>query len=194
MNTILPTGQAAQRLRRSVKTLQRWDRDGVLVAHRTDTNRRYYTEEQLRAFLHQPLPEVSRSVIAYCRVSSGRRSAQAQRPNLAKQRAALEAFCTARGLENVEYIEEIGGGLDFKRQRFLALFERVLSGEVKTLVVAHPDRLARFGFDFLAYLCKRSECQLLVLNSETLSPEQEMVQDLMSVVHCFSSRLSGLRN
>ena len=27
-----------------------------------------------------------------------------------------------------------------------------------------------------------------------LSPEQELVQDLMTIVHCFSSRLYGLRN
>ncbi len=37
-------------------------------------------------------------------------------------------------------------------------------------------------------------CELLVLNQERLSPEQEMVQDLMTIVHCFSSRLCGLRN
>ena len=34
----------------------------------------------------------------------------------------------------------------------------------------------------------------MVLNSERLSPEQEMVQDMMTIVHCFSSRLYGLRN
>jgi predicted site-specific integrase-resolvase len=33
-----------------------------------------------------------------------------------------------------------------------------------------------------------------VLNQGRLSPEEEMVQDLMTIVHCFSSRLYGLRN
>jgi putative resolvase len=33
-----------------------------------------------------------------------------------------------------------------------------------------------------------------VLNQEQLSPEQEMVQDLLTIVHCFSARLYGLRN
>ena len=90
-------------------------------------------------------------------------------------------------------MEEIGGGLNFKRKKFLALFDRILSGEVQTLVIAHKDRLARFGFDFLAYLCKPSHYELLVLNTEKLSPEQEMVQDLMTITHCFSARLYGLR-
>ena len=44
-------GKAAEFLGYTVKTLQKWDRDGILVANRTKTNRRYYTEEQLYAFL-----------------------------------------------------------------------------------------------------------------------------------------------
>jgi predicted site-specific integrase-resolvase len=32
------------------------------------------------------------------------------------------------------------------------------------------------------------------MNSESLSPERKMVEDLMTIVHCFSSRLYGLRN
>ena len=43
-------------------------------------------------------------------------------------------------------------------------------------------------------LSKRSNCQILVLNTEKLSPEEEMVQALMTITHCFSTRLYGLRN
>lgn len=41
----------AELLNVSVKTLQRWDRDKVLIAKRTPTNRRFYTEEQLQQYL-----------------------------------------------------------------------------------------------------------------------------------------------
>lgn len=34
----------------SVKTLQRWDREGILKANRTPTNRRYYTYDQYLQF------------------------------------------------------------------------------------------------------------------------------------------------
>ena len=34
----------------SIKTLQNWDRDGILTANRTPTNRRFYTEEQLNQY------------------------------------------------------------------------------------------------------------------------------------------------
>jgi putative resolvase len=127
--------------------------------------------------------------VAYCRVSS-----QAQRPDLKNQRRVIEDFCIAKGIPNAEYVEEIGGGLNFKRPKFLALMDSVVAGEVETLILAHKDRLVRFGFDLVKHLCARHSCALLVLNTEQVSPEQEMVQDLMAITHCFSSRLYGLRN
>ena len=39
--------QFAKRVGVVVKTLQRWDRQGILKARRTITNRRYYTDEEL---------------------------------------------------------------------------------------------------------------------------------------------------
>jgi putative resolvase len=41
---------------------------------------------------------------------------------------------------------------------------------------------------------QRHDCKIIVANQESLSPPQEMVQDLMAIVHCFSSRLYGLRS
>lgn len=186
MNTISITKAAAQ-LGVGVKTLQRWDRQGKLRAGRTVTNRRYYTQEQLRAFLQMPVQK--RRIVVYCRVSS-----QAQRPDLKNQRKVLEDFCSNTGLSNVDYVEEIGGGLNFTRPKFTQLIDDIVSGQVAKLLIAHKDRLARFGFPLLHHICEFNGCELLVLNNEQLSPEQEMVQDLMSIVHCFSSRLYGLRN
>jgi predicted site-specific integrase-resolvase len=117
----------------------------------------------------------------------------AQRPDLRNQRAAIEAFCLVKGFANVEFLEEVGGGLNFKRKVFLSLIDRILAGEVDRLIVAHKDRLVRFGFQLLEHLCNLGGCELVVLSQEALSPEQEMVQDLMTIVHCFSSRLYGLR-
>lgn len=173
----------------TVKTLQRWDRSGKLIAQRTSTNRRYYTQAQVDTHLRFQRAEVPRRTIVYCRVSSA-----AQRPDLANQTRIVSEFCAARGLANIEVVSEIGGGLNFKRPKFLAIMDAVTRREVGTLVIAHKDRLARFGFDLLAHLCEISDTVLLVLNQEHLSPEREMVEDMLAIVHCFSARLYGLRN
>ena len=95
---------------------------------------------------------------------------------------------------NVEFIEEVGEGFNFKRKQFLALMDEIGGREVKTLILAHRDRLTRFGFEWFEHFAKVNGCELMVLNQERLSPEQEMVQDLMTIVHGFSSRLYGLRD
>jgi putative resolvase len=61
------------------------------------------------------------------------------------------------------------------------------------VVIAHQDRLARFGFALLKHLRETHQTELVVMNTETLAPEQELLQDVMSSIHCFSSRWSGLR-
>lgn len=187
MNTYTIT-QFAEMTGYAVKTLQKWDRDGKLVPLRTPTNRRLYTDEHLRILRGLTMNQ-SRKVVVYLRVSS-----QAQKPDLKNQRAILEQFCTGKGIAVDEWVEEIGGGLNFKRTKFQALVSEITTGKLEKLVIAHKDRLARFGFDLLAYLAQENGCEIVVLNTESLSPEQELVQDLMTITHCFSARLYGLRN
>ena len=173
----------------SVKTLQRWDREGKLPAKRTVSGRRYYSEEDLAVALNLEAAPMARRSVAYCRVSS-----PAQRPDLANQRAALERYVQEKQIVVDEWIMEIGGGLDFERKRFLKLVDAIVAGEVKCVVIAHQDRLVRFGFALLKHVCEQKHTELVVMHTETLSPEQELVQDLITITHCFSSRLYGLRN
>lgn len=182
--------QAAKYLGFKVKTLQKWDREGRLVpAYRTKTNRRVYTQSQLDEFLGQRTQDTRTRVIAYCRVSS-----TAQKPDLANQIEILKEYCTKSGLSEVEFISEIGGGLNFERKKFLEIMDAVERYEVKMLIIAHKDRLARFGFEYFRHFLARHNCEFVILNDEKMSPEQEIVEDLMTIIHCFSSRLYGLRN
>jgi predicted site-specific integrase-resolvase len=171
------------------KTLQRWDREGRLKAHRTVTNQRYYTDEDLAIVLGLEKHVKKKRCVVYCRVSS-----PAQKTDLVNQRQHLEQFCTARGLVVDEWLEEIGGGLNFQRKQFLALVDRIIAGDVGMLVLAHKDRLARFGFSLIEHLCEVHRCELIVMNNQSLSPEQELTQDVLSILHCASRRLDGLGN
>jgi len=181
-------GRAAAYLGVGVKTLQRWDRLGRLTPARTPSGRRAYPKALLDTFMRRN-PQLSRKAVAYCRVSSA-----AQKPDLKNQRRVLEDFCAARGVANIEFVEEVGGGLNLKRKKFVALMDQIEARQISHLVIAHKDRLVRFGYQWFERFCAEHGTGLLVLNNEQLSPEQEMVQDLLTIVHCFSARLYGLRN
>ena len=125
---------------------------------------------------------VQRDVI-YARVSS-----RAQQPDLNRQVAALVAL-----YPGAEVISEIGGGLNFKRKKFQALLERVMQRAIRRIIVAHKDRLARFGFDHFRWLCEQHGCEIVVLNETALSPERELTEDILAILHSNSRRLYGLR-
>lgn len=180
-------GEFAKLINRSVNTLQRWDRQGTLKAFRHPSGHRYYTEQQLLE--HKGLKASEKSVvIAYCRVSN-----RSQQDDLKGQRAYIAEFCLHAGLGIDEWYEDIASGLNFKRKQFTQLFTLVEAGQVKKIIVAHKDRLVRFGFEWFEHFCVNHGCEIIVINNEKLSPEQEIIQDLISIIHVFSSRIYGLR-
>lgn len=185
--SIYRVAEFAAKVGRSAETIRRMDNDGRFPAKRSATGQRYYTDADVREFLNLPISN-SRSVIVYSRVSSS-----SQRSDLNNQIAALEMFCAARGIEVDEWVSEIGGGLNMRRPKFLDIVFGISQGEVSTLVVAHKDRLSRFGFDLIEAIAERMGTEVIVMNQETLSPEREVVEDLMSIIHTFSCRLYGLR-
>jgi hypothetical protein len=77
--------------------------------------------------------------------------------------------------------------------KFISILERIYKGDVGRFVCAYPDRAVRFGFPLIEWLCQQAGCELVVLNERKLSPERELVEDILSILHCFSARLYGLR-
>ncbi len=139
--------------------------------------------------LGSKISQIDRRTIAYTRVSS-----QAQKPDLDNQVNLLQQFCAASGIIVNEFIKEIGGGLNFSRPKFLKVIDGIITGRIECLVIAHKDRLARFGFELINHLCETHNCKLVIMDNEAVSPKQEMIQDMLAIVHCFSGRLYGLRN
>ena len=72
----------------------------------------------------------------------------AQKPDLANQVSALEAYCKQHSLKVDEWMTDIGSGLNYKRKQFNRLLEMVELGQVRRIVIAHRDRLVRFGYEY----------------------------------------------
>ena len=176
----------AERLGCSASTIRRWEREGKIAPKRYPSGQRYFDESDIRHMLGK-VPD-SRITIVYCRVSSA-----SQKDDLEAQVRAMEIYCLGAGVAVDEWVQEIGGGMNFKRKKFLALVSRIVTGEVEKLLVAHKDRLVRFGFGLIEHLARENGCEVVVVNQESLSPQQEMVEDLLAIVHTFSCRLYGMR-
>ena len=172
----------------SVKTLQRWDRDGILKANRTPTDRRYYTYDQYLQFKGINTVEDNREIVIYARVST-----RNQKDDLKNQVEFLKTFCNSKGMIVSQCIEDFGSGLNYNRKKWNQLLSEVMENKIKTIVISNKDRFIRFGYDWFEKFCEKFHTSIIVVNNETLSPNEELVQDIISILHVFSCRLYGLR-
>jgi putative resolvase len=172
----------------SVFTLQRWDRQGMFKAHRSLTNRRYYTHDQYLQYRGLVSSEQGK-VIAYARVSS-----PSQKKDLATQKEALRAYCQEHAIKVDQWVEDIGSALNYKRKGFNQIIEDIELGHVKRLIIGYEDRFVRFGYDWFEAFCQRHGTDITVINGESFSPQEELVRDLIAIITSFSARLHGLRS
>ena len=178
----------AELLNVSVKTLQRWDREKTLVANRTPTNRRYYTYDQYLQFKGIGRDTDSRKIVIYTRVST-----RNQTDDLENQVDFLQQYVNAKGLIADDIVRDYGSGLNYNRKKWNQLLNEVMENKIKVIFISHKDRFVRFGFDWFEKFCNKFNVEIVVVKNEKLSPPEELVQDIVSILRVFSCRLYGLR-
>ena len=78
---------------------------------------------------------------------------------------------------------------NYKRPKWNKLLQEV---EDCKIYVTYKNRFICFCFDWFADFCKRHGAEIIVVNNPKTSPDKELVDDLTSIIHVFSSRLYGL--
>ena len=158
-------------------TLRKWADAGKISHIRSPSGQRLYDVSSVGRKID------TRTKICYARVSSA-----SQKEDLERQVLFLK-----QKYPDYEVVTDVGSGLNFKRKGFRRVLESVLSNSVSEIVVAHRDRLCRFGFELVQWICDKSDTKLVVLEQTSLSPTEELTKDLLSIIHVFSCRLYGLR-
>ena len=169
--------EACKRIGIHPNTLRRLADAGGIDVIRIGSQRRYNVDK----YLGDNKPAIA---ACYCRVSSHK-----QKDDLQRQVEFMRS-----NYPKAEIVKDIGSGLNFKRKGLISILERSMSGDKQTVVVAHRDRLARFGHELIRYIIERNGGRLVVLSEASLSPEAELTKDLLNIVHIFSCRMHGLRN
>ena len=184
---LLSIGKVAKRLGVTTTTLRNWHKENKLIPEKiTDGGTRYYSEEQIFIYLNKT-QEITKSNYIYARVSN-----IGQKDDLNNQVEFLKQYCNSKGYI-VEVLSDIGSGLNFKRSKWNDLLKKIQHYEVERVIIAHKDRFIRFGYDWFDKFCQEHGCLIEVVNNEKLSPQEELVQDLISIIHVFSCRIYGLR-
>ena len=67
-------------------------------------------------------------------------------------------------------------------------------GEVDRIIILYKDRLIRFGYDLIEYICKFNDTKIEIVDNSTISKEQELTEDLIQIITIFANRLYGARS
>ena len=129
-----------------------------------------------------------RKNVGYCRVS-----AQGQKHNLENQKEFVSVYSLSHGVILDEIYTDIGSGLNYKRQNWNKLLKQVENNEIDKIYVTYKDRFVRFGYEWFEEFCASHGTEIIVLNQKQTSPEEELTEDLLSILHVFGERNHGLR-
>lgn len=188
------TGQTARYFNVTPHTIQEWDRKGKLKSTRNKNNRRQFPREEIVRLLtennlYHDDTNPKHDVI-YARVSTKR---QADQGDLDRQITSI--VTTQPGLTNLLVLKETGSGLNDKRKELTKLLNLILQDKVNRVYVTYKDRLTRFGYNYIQTLATAHNVQIITTNTEpNKTIQEELVQDVMSLIASFSGRLYGLRS
>lgn len=166
-------------------TLCKYVKEGVIKVTKKGNGYYDYDDDSVYAFIGQKKHKHNDKIISYSRVST-----QNQKSQLKEQTQRIYNSCTSRGLTIDEQIEDIKSGMSFDRTGFDKLCQEIIKGNVKLVVIENKDRLVRFGFEMFEKFFKYFGTTILVLNNDDFNKtyEQELTEDLISIIHYFSMK------
>ena len=170
-------------------SLLNYERQGLITPARTPGGVRRYKVEDIERLLGLLGESNIRSkTVLYARVSTRKQEAY-----LKNQVERLKEFARAREWD-YEVIQEIASGVNENRRGLAKLLNMVKRGEVERVVIEYPDRLARFGFEYLRNFFDALGVELVVLNGgENEEQKKELAEDLIAIVTSFAARIYGKR-
>jgi len=173
----------------SSSTLRRWEKQGNFSFDRTQGGHRRFSLPS-----HEPVPPgpPPRSVALYSRVSS---HDQKSKGDLDRQTSRLLQYCKEKNYTVAYSFQETASGMNDSRPKLKQLLKLATLGKFNILIIEHKDRLTRFNFEIFRFLLTSLGVDLIYLE-ETLPKtfHSELVEDLLSIMTSFSSKIYGKRS
>lgn len=192
---LLTIREVCELLNVHIDTLRLWDNNGKLLAIKTKGGHRRYKKSQIDEFMQNEVEETGQNknvVAVYCRVSS---HDQKQKGDLDRQKARLLQYCMDKEYKAEYVYEEVGSGMNDKRSKLNNLLKLAEEKKISKVIIEHKDRLTRFNKNiYIKYF--ESHGVEVEWTQETLDAgyENELVEDMLSLIASFSSRIYGKRS
>ena len=131
--------------------------------------------------------------LIYARVSTNK---QKNSGDLDRQIEYITREIITKNPKNLKIFSEVGSGLNDNRKELKKLLDMVMNDEVDRIFILYKDRLTRFGFNYLEQVCNKYGTKIIVISEEMQekSIQEELAEDIISIIHSFSGKLYGMKN
>lgn len=167
------------------QTINRYIKDGKIRFVAINKYHYEYNDDDVYALINGQNKSKNRVNVTYSRVSLSK-----QKNDLESQTKKLYDYSISKGFTLSKQYKDIKSGMNFNnRKEFLMLLDDVIKGKIENIIVENKDRLCRFGFDLFEVFCKNYNTKIIITSEvENKSYEQELTDDLVSIIHYFSMK------
>lgn len=190
------TGELAKMIGKQTRTVQSYCIKGDINSIIIPSGKRIISRDEVIKYLRSSnlLYEDDNKIdLIYARVSTNE---QKNRGDLDRQINYIIREIIAKNPKNLKVFSEVGSGLNDNRKELKKLLDMVMNDEVDRIFILYKDRLTRFGFNYLEQICNKFGTKIIVISEEIQekSIQEELAEDIISIIHSFSGKLYGMRN
>ena len=178
------------------RTIQNYCRKGIIKDQKLPSGKRIIKHEDFIAFLESKnliYDDINERIdIIYCRVSTNK---QKNNGDLNRQKEKIINNIIYKNPNNLKIFTEVGSGLNDNRKQLNKIIDLVSENKVNRIFILYKDRLTRFGFNYLEKFFNKYNTKIEVISDKIKekSIEEELAEDIISIIHSFSGKLYGLR-
>ena len=190
------TGELAKMIGKQTRTVQSYCIKGDINSIIIPSGKRIISRDEVIKYLRSSnlLYEDDNKIdLIYARVSTNE---QKNRGDLDRQINYIIREIIAKNPKNLKVFSEVGSGLNDNRTELKKLLDMIMNDEVDRIFILYKDRLTRFGFNYLEQICNKFGTKIIVISEEIQekSIQEELAEDIISIIHSFSGKLYGMRN
>ena len=190
------TGELAKMIGKNTRTVQNYCTKGYINSIIIPSGKRIISQDEVIKYLKKSklLYEDDNKIdLIYARVSTNK---QKNRGDLDRQVEYITKKIISMNPKNLKIFSEVGSGLNDNRKELKKVLAMVMNDEVDRIFILYKDRLTRFGFNYLEQICDKFGTKIIVISKEIedKSIDEELAEDIISIIHSFSGKLYGMRN
>lgn len=172
-------------------TLMHWRKEGKIKYKALSSKKILYDIDSLNTTDAKEDQKFNTKNVIYARVST-----PGQKEDLDNQIELIKKYIISNGIKVDEIYSDIASGMNESRKDFNELLISIFKREIKTVYITFKDRLSRFGFEYFRTIFAYFGTSIEILDDKeetNKTYEQELTEDLISLIHSYSMKMHDNR-